>query len=214
MKTKLPAAVLLSTLLVYACASEDYNTQKGAAIGAIGGALAGQAIGHNTAGTLIGAAGGALVGAVAGNAIDQSNQEKRAQAQAVAQAQVPPPPPAYAPPPAPPPQEAPPGQWVDVPGEWVNGKWVPPHKAWVPVNPADEAVANVPPPPAYAPVAPPDMALIPGTYVYFVPGVSADIFFYHGYWYRPFGGRCPIYWRPLPIIKVKGNLPRLLDAKM
>ena len=74
MKIKLLAALLLSGLLAYACASEDYNTQKGAAIGAIGGALVGQAIGHNTAGTLIGAAGGALVGAVAGNAVDQSNQ--------------------------------------------------------------------------------------------------------------------------------------------
>ncbi len=75
MKIKFLAPLLLSGLLAYACASEDYNTQKGAAIGAIGGALVGQAIGRNTAGTLIGAAGGALVGAVAGNAVDQSNQQ-------------------------------------------------------------------------------------------------------------------------------------------
>jgi hypothetical protein len=27
------------------------------------------------------------------------------------------------------------GQWVEVPGQSVNGKWVPPHKAWVPDNP-------------------------------------------------------------------------------
>lgn len=29
----------------------------------------------------------------------------------------------------------PPGQWVTVAGQWVNGKWVPAHKVWVPVNP-------------------------------------------------------------------------------
>jgi hypothetical protein len=31
--------------------------------------------------------------------------------------------------------EAPPGEWVTVPGRWVNGQWVPAHRAWVPVNP-------------------------------------------------------------------------------
>ena len=35
--------------------------------------------------------------------------------------------------------------------------------------------------------APPEVAVIPGTYVYFVPGVEADLFFYAGYWYRPYG---------------------------
>jgi len=33
--------------------------------------------------------------------------------------------PAYAPGPAR-------GLWVEVPGQWVNNVWVPPHKAWVP----------------------------------------------------------------------------------
>ena len=61
MNTKLTVVVLLSTLVVGACASQNYNTQKGAAIGAIGGALAGQAIGGNTAGTLHGGVMGALV---------------------------------------------------------------------------------------------------------------------------------------------------------
>ena len=32
--------------------------------------------------------------------------------------------------------------------------------------------------------APPMMAVIPGTYVYYPPEVSADIFFYQGHWYR------------------------------
>jgi hypothetical protein len=32
--------------------------------------------------------------------------------------------------------------------------------------------------------SPPDMAVVPGTYVYYPPEVSADIFFYEGHWYR------------------------------
>ncbi len=27
------------------------------------------------------------------------------------------------------------GQWVDVPGQEVGGRWVPPHRAWVPNSP-------------------------------------------------------------------------------
>ncbi len=215
MKMRLLAAVLLSTLFVYACASEDYNTQKGAAIGAVGGALVGQAIGRNTAGTLIGAAGGALVGAVAGNAVDQSNQEKRQQALAQAQSAPPPPPPQVAV--APGPDQGQPGQWVDVPGEWVDGKWVPPHRAWVPANPGEATYADAPPPPMYAPPAPPDVVPIAGTYVYFVPGIDVDIFFYHGYWWRPFGGRWyragyyngPWFFMPGPRVpRVFFGLPR------
>lgn len=113
-------------LMTYGCATEGYNTQKGAAIGAIGGALAGQAIGHNTAGTLIGAAGGALAGAIAGNAVDQSRSRP--------QATVSTPPPANYPPPQQS-AETPPGEWVTVPGQWQGGKWVPAHRVWVPVNP-------------------------------------------------------------------------------
>jgi hypothetical protein len=29
----------------------------------------------------------------------------------------------------------PPGQWITVAGQWVNGQWVPAHNVWVPVNP-------------------------------------------------------------------------------
>jgi hypothetical protein len=29
----------------------------------------------------------------------------------------------------------PPGMWTHVPGQWINGKWVPEHRVWVPVNP-------------------------------------------------------------------------------
>ena len=36
--------------------------------------------------------------------------------------------------------------------------------------------------------APPPVILIPSTYVYFVPDVGMDIFFYRGHWYRPHHG--------------------------
>lgn len=31
--------------------------------------------------------------------------------------------------------QQPPGEWVHVPGRWVEGRWVPEHNVWVPVNP-------------------------------------------------------------------------------
>ncbi|MEJ2655730.1 MAG: hypothetical protein P8012_00840 [Desulfobacterales bacterium] len=36
--------------------------------------------------------------------------------------------------------------------------------------------------------APPAVIVIPGTYAYFAPDVGVEIFFYHGYWYRPHHG--------------------------
>ncbi len=45
------------------------------------------------------------------------------------------------------------------------------------------------PPPPYAIPAPPPVVVIPRTYVYMVPDIGVDIFFYHGSWYRPFEGR-------------------------
>jgi hypothetical protein len=42
--------------------------------------------------------------------------------------------------------------------------------------------------PAVVIPAPPAVVLIPSTYVYFVPEVGVDIFFYHGHWYRPHHG--------------------------
>ncbi|OPY68356.1 MAG: Glycine zipper 2TM domain protein [Syntrophorhabdaceae bacterium PtaU1.Bin034] len=129
MNKALLGLLVLAAFLTYSCATgEGYNTQKGAAIGAIGGALAGQAIGRNTAGTLIGAAVGALTGAVAGNAVDQHQTNRRLEQQQATGAA------GYASP-APTPADAPPGRWVEVPGQWVGGKWVPAHKAWVPINP-------------------------------------------------------------------------------
>jgi hypothetical protein len=112
--------------LTVSCASTGYNTQKGAGIGAAVGAIAGQAIGRNTAGTLIGLAGGALAGAIAGNAVDQDVANERSYHRSRG---------AYAAPAAPAATDNPPGEWVQVPGQWVGGKWIPAHRAWVPVNP-------------------------------------------------------------------------------
>ena len=48
---------------------------------------------------------------------------------------------------------------------------------------------NIPgPPPPVVIHRPPPVVVIPKTYVYYPPGVDVDIFFYHGYWYRPHNG--------------------------
>lgn len=36
---------------------------------------------------------------------------------------------------------------------------------------------------------PPELAVIPGTYIYYVPDIDADIYFYRGSWYRNWGNR-------------------------
>jgi hypothetical protein len=40
--------------------------------------------------------------------------------------------------------------------------------------------------PPYVVAEPPHVVVIPGTYVYYIPGIDVDIIFYHGYWYRPY----------------------------
>jgi hypothetical protein len=45
---------------------------------------------------------------------------------------------------------------------------------------------NIAPPPFFAFPAPPEVLVIPGAYVYFVPDIDVDVFFYGGYWYRPY----------------------------
>lgn len=47
---------------------------------------------------------------------------------------------------------------------------------------------NIGPPPIVAP-APPEVVLMPRMGVYFVPGLSFDVFFYNGYWWSPRGDR-------------------------
>lgn len=48
---------------------------------------------------------------------------------------------------------------------------------------------NLPLPPPIIFPALPEVVVIPQTYVYAVPGVDADIFFYGGWWWRPWEGR-------------------------
>ncbi len=49
---------------------------------------------------------------------------------------------------------------------------------------------NIPLPPVITFSAPPELVVIPDTDVYYCPDVGSDIFFYAGYWYRPYGE----YW--------------------
>lgn len=117
--------LLVMGALLWATGCAGYRTQTGAVIGAGAGALAGQAIGHTTESTLIGTALGGLTGAVVGNAMDTYD------AQRYGYWNSPPPAgselgyatyrPGY-------------GYWVTVPGQWVNGQWVPEHRVWVPAG--------------------------------------------------------------------------------
>lgn len=70
------AAVALSSC----AAPAGPNTQRGAATGALGGALLGGVVGHQSGraleGAAIGAAGGAVVGGTYGNARDQENDRR------------------------------------------------------------------------------------------------------------------------------------------
>lgn len=47
--------------------------------------------------------------------------------------------------------------------------------------------APLPPPIVYP--SPPELIVLPGTYVYVAPDIEADIFFYNGWWWRPWEGR-------------------------
>jgi hypothetical protein len=105
-------------LTISACAGTGYNTQKGAAIGAGIGALAGQAIGHDTESTLIGTAAGTLLGAITGNAVDQRVAAYKTRPVHSGQACA-----GF--------EDTHAGRWVRVPGQWVRGRWVPAHRVWV-----------------------------------------------------------------------------------
>jgi hypothetical protein len=56
------------------------------------------------------------------------------------------------------------------------------HRHAVVVTPA------TPLPPIEGVVEEPDMVVIPETDVYFIPGSPVDVFFYGGWWWRPWGG--------------------------
>src|ERR1700761_2683211 len=74
MKTRLwiTAAAATSIMALAGCAAGP-NEQLGTAGGAVGGALVGQAIGHNTAATVGGAAVGGLIGNQVGRSADERN---------------------------------------------------------------------------------------------------------------------------------------------
>ncbi len=60
--------------------------------------------------------------------------------------------------------------------------------------------------------APPSLAIIAGTTVYFASDVEADLFFYHGNWYRPYDGEWYVsaeFSGPWGRVKI-GNVPRPL----
>lgn len=145
-------AILLSVIsivgwLCSGCQGPPSKSALGTGIGAAGGALMGQAIGHSTAGTLIGAGAGALLGNVVGSQMDKADtqqqlEQQQLEIQQLRQQQMQQQQPAYAAPqpqaPAEggqPPLEAPAGHWITVPGQWVGGQWIPAHKTWVPTNP-------------------------------------------------------------------------------
>ena len=71
-------AMALSTLIITGCASNTSNTQKGAGIGAVLGALAGKGTGDNDKSRYVwGAALGALAGSAIGSYMDKQEQEFR-----------------------------------------------------------------------------------------------------------------------------------------
>ncbi len=57
----------------------------------------------------------------------------------------------------------------------------------VPTQAGVDIAVSLPPPIVFA--APPEVVVIPETYVYAVPGIEEDIFFYNGWWWRPWQGR-------------------------
>jgi uncharacterized protein YcfJ len=75
MINKKVAIVILGTACLLGC----NKTEQGASWGAGIGALAGQAIGNNTEGTLIGAGAGALIGGMIGNDQDKQYQQQQRQ---------------------------------------------------------------------------------------------------------------------------------------
>lgn len=76
-KSLILCVVLAPLLLNNSCVTKG---QTGALGGAAGGAILGQAIGHNTSGTLIGAAVGGLLGYIVGNEMDKFDRDQLNQA--------------------------------------------------------------------------------------------------------------------------------------
>ncbi|WP_395339143.1 OmpA family protein [Ningiella sp. W23] len=76
---KMLGLLMISTLFISACANQQYsNTQKGAAIGTVVGALVGKGTGDNDKNRYLwGGIVGGLAGAAVGNYMDQQEQQMR-----------------------------------------------------------------------------------------------------------------------------------------
>jgi hypothetical protein len=124
------------------------NAGAGAAIGAGAGLLGGTSIGGNA-----GAASAYQLQRIYDNAYQQCMYAKGNQIPGVVRR----PARAYAPPPPPPASSYSGGSWVTVPGQYVNGKWVPEHRVQVPSSSQEQVPAPRPPasqPGPYAPSSP------------------------------------------------------------
>jgi hypothetical protein len=139
----------------------------GTAVGAGLGALIGSTTGDAGAGAAIGAGAGLLGGTAMASgpaygsgyqlqrrydiAYQQCMYAKGNQIPGIVRQQG-----AYAPPPPPSPQAQGhnPESWVTVPGQYVNGKWVPEHKVPVPPGPGEQVPAPGPLAPQRGPYAP------------------------------------------------------------
>mgnify|MGYP001020510091 FL=1 len=84
MRKQTLAIALIATLATAGCATDEYgnsrnytNAEKGAMMGAIGGAVVGAAVNHNNRGkgALIGAVGGGLAGGAVGHYMDTQQKD-------------------------------------------------------------------------------------------------------------------------------------------
>jgi hypothetical protein len=149
----------------------NQNTATGALVGTAVGAAMGAAIGAATGNVGAGAAigggagllGGTAMGSNAGAASEYQLQRRYdiayQQCMYAKGNQIPGAAPrqqqrAYAPPPPPPPSRTSSGSWVTVPGQYVNGKWVPEHRVQVPSGSGEQAPVSGPPPRQPGPYAP------------------------------------------------------------
>jgi len=155
----------------------NQNTATGAVVGTAVGAAMGAAIGAATGNAAAGAAigggtgllGGTAMGSNAGAGSEYTLQRRYdiayQQCMYAKGNQIPGAAPArrtYAPPPPPPPQyqSQSQGTWVVVPGQYVNGKWVPEHKVQVPSGSGEHPTGPAgpqegpPPPQQQGPYAP------------------------------------------------------------
>lgn len=67
--------IISASFFLASCTHQLNKGQSGAAMGAAGGAILGQAIGHNTEATLIGILAGTFIGYMVGNEMDKYDRE-------------------------------------------------------------------------------------------------------------------------------------------